>query len=212
MKSPARMHRTTIQIRSTNECQNWRKSNPRFGCSRSCSLYRAGIVAGASGRFPAAGVGSGWLITKENLLQRYYTRDAVWKRARERKSFRLKNTFCNCNSISGQDTEVFAAAARQSFRIYLEHLIAAGGLSPDTNPFGRGDAGVAASHRNRFQQIDTPRASLRHLITAGPVDLSQNRETALRVSHQHHSDFGTHQIIAGVKLGQARGGLGKSKA
>src|SRR6266487_463993 len=209
MKRPARTQRATTQIRSTRECQNWRKSNPRFGSTRG-SVKRNGADAEASGRFTLAGVEGGRLITKN--YSRDITRATPVRKGGEREKVQLKKAFRNCDCISGQNKEAAAATARESLRIYLDHLIAAGGLSPDADPFGRGDASVTAGHRDCFQNINTTRASLRHFVAAGPIDLSQDRETALGVTHQHDIYLWIHQIIAPIELGQARSGLGKRES
>src|SRR6266487_3959613 len=133
-----------------------------------------------------------WL--KENL-----TRKQCARKGGAAKTFRLENTFPDGDAIAWHDAKTSAAFLGEALRIDLENLIATRVMSSHGYPFWCGDASVPAGHRNRLQQINATRTAIGHFVTAGPVYLTQNRETPLGIGKEHYIDSWIHQIIAPVE-------------
>src|SRR6266852_3428185 len=96
----------------------------------------------------------------------FYTRAPRSERRGGKKVFRLKNAFPDGKCIARLDEKTCAATACKPLRIDFEKLIASClSVPPHVHSFRRGGARVAASHRDRFQNIDTTGTAIGHFVT-----------------------------------------------
>src|SRR5205085_10501469 len=121
-----------------------------------------------------------------------------------------KDAFADCDRVARKDGEAAAFPFGDPFPVYLDHLVVpAVAVAPDADPVGRRDAGVAAGHRDRLEQIHSTGGAFRHFIAAGAIDLAEDGEPPTGVPDERDVDLGIDEIIAAVKLRQAGDGLGE---
>src|SRR5205809_4375801 len=119
-----------------------------------------------------------------------------------------EETFRHRDGIPRQHLEIFAASLGQPLCIDPQDLVfAACAASANADSLRRCDPGVTAGHRDRFQKIDSVRTAFWHFVTPGPINLSENCETAFRVTDECHIHSWIHEIIASVKFRDAVGCL-----
>jgi hypothetical protein len=75
----------------------------------------------------------------------------VRSQSRRRKKFQLENTFADGDRITRLDEKTAAASLGKALRIDLKNLISTGAVSPHRYSFGRSDACISASQRDRLQ-------------------------------------------------------------
>src|ERR1041384_4634340 len=132
----------------------------------------------------------------------------IWKAKAEHA---LKETFGNSHGVAWLNLKAFAATFCQSFGVDPQDFVVTGvGSTTNTDSFRGGDARVTTGHSDRFQKIDTIGIAFRHFVTAGPIHLAENRKAAFGVTDERDIDFWIHQIVAAIKVGNFRSGLGES--
>ena len=138
----------------------------------------------------------GWAgsITARDWLESY-TKKRV--RKGEGGRIRLENTFAHGDGITRLDAKTSALSFGEAFRINLQNLISAGGMSSHSYSFRRSDARISSSHSDRLQYIDTIG---RHFEDTGVTYLAQNRKAAASVGEKRDVDLRVDQIIAAVQI------------
>src|ERR1043166_1293137 len=99
----------------------------------------------------------------------------------------LKDTFAYRDRVTWKDHKIIVAHAPcQTLAVNFQNFVTLRTVAADGDALRRGDAGIAAGHRNGLEKIYPRRTSFRHFEAAGAIDLSEHRKAALRRSEERH--------------------------